>query len=575
MKIILVYPFCLEARMHAEDSAVVPMGLYYIGALLKQHGYDVEVLNWHDIDKDPPGITTALQEKQPDVIGFSILQANRWGGIEIARIAKNLSPRVKIVFGGIGATFLWNHFLTHFQEVDVIVLREGEYPFLHLVQSFEKSDMKGLGKIRGIAFRKNGRPFQTPDAGFIQNLDSLPDPAIWFDFQHVALTRGCPANCTFCGSPGFWKRKVRFHSADYFVHQLERLGHRGIKFFYFSDDTFTLRKEIVIKVCQKIIERRLDITWTAISRVNYVDDGMMQWMKKAGCIQISYGVESGSRQIRDLLNKNITDKQIENAFAVTQKQGIMARAYFIYGCPGENHTTIKASLDLIRRIKPLSAIFYILDIFPGTALYEQFHEKTHAGDDIWLNKIEDIMYFETDPDLTKEMILEFGETLRTTFYQSLPAFVDAIDLMDDKDLYPAHADFCSRLGMTFDQGDYAGIAAIPNKRKVAEKLYEQALTYGPDARAFLGLGMIRQKKGDFAGSVSVLSKGAKYFPDHEQIHLCLGISLMNTDAFEQALSYLSRFQHSRQALFFIAECYGALNDTRNQALFQKKLSALS
>jgi len=550
------------------------MGLYYVGALLKQHGYNVEVLNWHDINKDPSGITTALKEKQPDVIGFSILHANRWGGIEIARIAKKLNLQVKIIFGGIGATFLWEHFLTHFQAVDFIILREGEYPFLHLMQCLEKNDMKRLGEIRGIAFRKNGRPFKNPEAGFIQNLDDLPDPAIWFDFQHVALTRGCPANCTFCGSPRFWKRKVRFHSADYFVHQLERLCHRGIKFFYFSDDTFTIRKKIVIRVCRKIIERRLDITWTAISRVNYVDDEMMQWMKRAGCIQISYGVESGSTKIRNFLNKNITEKQIENAFAVTQKQGIMARAYFIYGCPGENNNTIEASLDLIKKIKPLSAIFYILDIFPGTTLYEQFQEKTHAGDDIWLNKIEDIMYFETDPDLTKEMILAFGKTLRTTFYQSLPAFVDAIELMEAKELYPAHADFCSRLGMTFDQGDYSGIAAIPGRKKVAENLYAQALAYGPNARAFLGLGLIRQKAGDFAESVRILSNGAEHFPNDEQIHLCLGISLMNTGAFERALSYLLGFQHSKQALFFIADCYRALNDPENQALFQKKLAAL-
>ncbi len=109
MKILLIYPFCLEGRLHAEDSAVVPMGLYYVGALLKQHGYNVEVLNWHDINKYPSGITTALKEKQPDVIGFSILHANRWGGIEIARIAKKLNLQVKIIFGGIGASGMGCH----------------------------------------------------------------------------------------------------------------------------------------------------------------------------------------------------------------------------------------------------------------------------------------------------------------------------------------------------------------------------------------------------------------------------------------------------------------------------------
>lgn len=89
--------------------------------------------------------------------------------------------------------------------------------------------------------------------------------------------------------------------------------------------------------------------------------------------------------------------------------------------------------------------------------------------------------------------------------------------------------------MTFDQGDYAGIAAIPDRKKVAENLYARALTYGPNARAFLELGLIRQKERDFAGSVRILSKGAGYFPDDEQIYLCLGISLMNTGAFKQTL----------------------------------------
>lgn len=210
------------------------------------------------------------------------------------------------------------------------------------------------------------------------------------------------------------------------------------------------------------------------------------------------------------LNKNITEKQIETAFALTLKYGIMARAYFIYGCPGEDQATIKASLALIEKIKPLSAIFYILDIFPGTALYEQFLERTRGDDDIWLNKIEDILYFETDPALTKEMILSFGETLRTTFYKSLPAFVDAIELLDDTSLGSSHADFCSRLGMTFDQGDYSDIAAIPGRQKVAKDLYARALAYGPDARAFLGLGLIRQRK-------RILPDPLRFFPGEPPI----------------------------------------------------------
>ena len=219
----------------------------------------------------------------------------------------------------------------------------------------------------------------------------------------------------------------------------------------------------MIEICRKIIEKKLDITWNAISRVDHVSEEVLYWMRKAGCIQISYGVESGSQKIRKFLLKNISSEKIQSAFTLTQKYGIMARAYFIYGAPQESRQTIQETIDLVNTIKPLGAIFYILDIFPGTALYEDFKQRFNATDDIWLNRIEDIIYFETDDKLSKKMILDFGEKLRTSYHKMLSEFVDSISLVDQKELYPMHSDFLSRLAMTFDHGDYAGIEMIKEK----------------------------------------------------------------------------------------------------------------
>ena len=124
-------------------------------------------------------------------------------------------------------------------------------------------------------------------------------------------------------------------SLEYFVDQLERLYRNGVGFFYFSDDTFMVKKDRVIEICKKIIERDLKISWAAISHVDYVDEAVLFWMRKAGCTQISYGVESGSEKIRKLLNKNIQTDQIKKAFSLTTRYGILSRAYFIYGCQGE------------------------------------------------------------------------------------------------------------------------------------------------------------------------------------------------------------------------------------------------
>jgi len=452
---------------------------------------------------------------------------------------------------------------------------EGEYTFLHLIRCIGKKEYDHIGNIRGIALKKHGKVVRTKPAEYIKDLDQLPIPATYFEYQHLSLSRGCPGNCTFCGSPKFWGRKVRFHSVDYFVEELELLYKKGINFFYFSDDTFSVNKKRVIQICKKILKKNLRITWNAISRVNYMSEEVLSWMRKAGCIQISYGIESGSEKIRAYLNKKITTREIKKTFDITLKYGILPRAYFIYGSPGETGKTIQESIDLIKKIKPLVIYSSVLSLFPGTELYSQYKKKSKLSEDIWLNRIEDIKYFETDAKLSRDAVISFGKKLRTTYYESLPAIVDAIELIDKKEFYPMHADFCSRLGMTFDHGDYAGNQDIRGKDNIAEKLYIKALTYHRDPRAYLGLGILNQKKSAYRESVQILSKGVEHFPGNEQLSLCLGISHMNLGDFETPLSFFLKFQHSKQCLGFIVACYHELNDAENASAYQKKLESMA
>jgi radical SAM superfamily enzyme YgiQ (UPF0313 family) len=558
MKVLLIYPYFLDRRLNAEDIQAPPMGIYYVAAVLMQHGHEVEVLNWHDRGIPPEGIASVLREKKPRLIGLSVLHANRWGAIEIARIAKRVDPGVTIVFGGVGATPLWEHFLTHFPEVDLVVLGEGESSLLQVVSRLDRRDPGDWSSVPGIAFRRHGRPSRTAAAEWIGDLDALPLPARQFDMAHLSLTRGCVSDCRFCGSPGFWKRRVRSHSAEYFVEQLAALRQRGRRFFFVSDDTFTLNRRRVIEVCRRILQRKLDISWAAISRVDAVEEEVLAWMRRAGCIQISYGVESGSPEIRRRLNKTISEGQIHEAFRLTQRYGIMARAYFIYGCPGETRETIQQTVDLMLAIQPLGAVFYILDLFPGTALYEDFKRRCNVTDDIWLERTEDIMYFETDPHLSVDLILESGRKLRESFYRNLPGFVEALDLIGDRAFHPLHADFFSRLAMTFDQGDYARIDAIPNKPQLAQTLYRRALSYHPDARAYLGLGILDQKAGRYGRSLQPLEEGLSHFPDDEPLRICRAVSRMNLGRFPDALADLAHCPNHPDASRLAAACRKAM-----------------
>ena len=146
--------------------------------------------------------------------------------------------------------------------------------------------------------------------------------------------------------------------------------------------------------------------------------------------------------------------------------------------------------------------------------------------------------------------------------------------MDRKELYPHHADFLSRLAMTFECGDYAAVEDIPDKEKVSEALYRRSLQYAPDARAYLGLGIYHQKNGDYQASIEILSEGVEYWPRYEQLNLCLGVSYMNLAAYKEALALFLKFQHSKQAIKFIVQCYRSLNDFEKASNFAKKLEQI-
>ena len=572
MKIVLVYPRCLDQRVSSQDDTVVPMGLFSIGALLRERGYNVVIVNEYALDPASRSIADILHREKPQVVGLSVFNANRFGAKEWAHTVKRECPACRVVFGGVAATFLWEHFLCTSPAVDCIVHGEGEYTFLDLVQRFEKAPEDiDYTDIPGVAWRKNGTPVLNPPRPFIRDLDNLPIPAAYFTYDHVSLSRGCPGNCTFCGSPKFWERKVRFHSATYFVDELALLYEKGVTFFYISDDTLTMKKDLVLEVCKGILARGLAISWYAISRVDCVDEEILYWMRRAGCIQISFGVESGSEKIRSLLNKQITEDQIVRAFDLTQSYGMLARAYFIYACPGETWETIDEHIRLIRRIKPLSAIFYILHLFPGTALYEKWKEEHGLRDDIWMEQIEDILYFEGDASMSREMVLAFGKKLRTTFYEELPGFALSITLKDIPELAPEFADFYSRLAMTFSHGDYAAIGAIPDASGTARVLYERSLACSPSVRAYLGLAMLAQKERNAALACEILETGLAHFPADARLHQCMGITFMNCGRFAEALPHFLPFKESPLFFPYIADCYKALGEDDHARVFRQKM----
>lgn len=544
MNIVLIYPFFSIDRVHIENIEAMPIGLHYLGALLQEQGHQVELLNWHDIKNKPQIIQEALLTLKPDLIGFSIFHANRWGGIQLAKIFKEHFPAVPIVFGGIGATFLDEHLLRHFPWIDIIVRGEGEITFPALIRRIEAQ--KSYRDLPGLTLRDSDIIQRNKDAERIEDLDALPMPAAHYKYHHLALSRGCPGKCTFCGSPNFWGPKVRFHSAGYFVKQLEILYKKGQRFFHFSDDTFTLRKKLVLEICTLIVGKKLDITWAAISRVDCIDQEMLKAMRMAGCIQISFGVESGSEKIRNVLNKKFNEEQIRRAFSLTVSYGILARAYIIYGCPGENSDTVQETIRLLRDIQPLVTLFHVLAIFPGTYLYDLYKSRTGATDDIWLSREEDLLFFEIDANLSAEEVLQFGKTLKKALQKNIPEFFHSLELVNDKELFPFHASFLSRLALTLDQGDYPHALPKDVGQNVSRELYYKALEYAPDARAYWGLGLLAQTEKNYQKAEEILREGMQAFPKDNILAEVLANTLRRLGRKEEARE-LMRNQQKEEA----------------------------
>jgi radical SAM superfamily enzyme YgiQ (UPF0313 family) len=582
VKVLFVNPSCLDPRVTDPDALQVPIGLYYLASGLLDQGLVSGILNLAPAGPANPSakgsdekaldlFTQSVMQEQPDIIGFSVTSPTRINAMACADKARQILPDTLIVFGGPGATFMADFLFDACPALDVIVKGEGEistaklvnaakrvknrFGTIHQAQAIQPDLVQDLRQIPGIVFRNGPSRHDTGQPELVKDLDTLPHPSRYFTYQHLAMSRGCPGKCTFCGSPKFWGTSlIRRHSPQWLFEEIETLAQKGVTHFFISDDTFTMDCDAVTELCEKIIQADLGITWNAISRVDYIEERILGPMRRAGCIQISFGIESGAEPIKKILGKPIDNDTCVAAFNKVCAAGILPRAYFIYGSPGETDATIQDSIDLMIRLGPLSTVFYMLVTFPGTALYNQALRKGWIHDDVWQKNIEDLPWWQLDPDLDFSRVKGWGDRLRQAFFENLEDFVNRITLHPDKASAPLHADFLSRLAMTFSHGEYARDERVRNAEQIAVNLFEKALQFYPCPRAFQGLAMIYQKQKNFTKAMVFLDKGLSHFPKNKDLCVCMGVCLMNIGDFHNALTYFTPFAQDPALGQYISIC---------------------
>ena len=246
-------------------------------------------------------------------------------------------------------------------------------------------------------------------------------------------------------------------------------------------------------------------------------------------------------KIRSVLNKRFNEEQICRAFHLTVSYGILARAYIIYGCPGESADTVQDTIRLLNDIRPLVTLFHVLALFPGTYLFDLYKSETGATDDIWLYREEDLSFFEVDTNLSAEMVSQFGKQIKQVLQERIPTFIQSLELVDDNELFPFNANFLSRLALTIDRGDYPHVLEKGVAQDLAQDLYYRALEYAPDAQAFWGLGLLAQDQNDHQRAETILKEGMKEFPQDHLLAKTLAKTLLHIGREEESRRLMEEF----------------------------------
>lgn len=370
VRVLLIFPPVVHEEIYSKGISEIghtlpPLGLAYIASVLEENGIKVKIIDAVVLRLSLEGVVEQAIEYLPDYIGIMAMTPTIYRSKDLAKLLKRHLPEVPITFGGPHPSQFPKE-TSEYDYVDTVVVGEGEYAMLDIVKN----------NSRGIIY-----------ANPIKNLDELPFPArhllpMELYFAGVSLSkrspqatvitsRGCPEDCTFC-SKSVFGRKYRVRSPKNVVSEIKYLMKEyGIREISFWDDIWGLKNTWTREFCNLILEEEIDITWSCEARVDTVNLEKLKLMKKAGCWNIFYGIESGNQDLLDIIGKGTTLEQARKAIKWTKEAGIEIRANFMLALPGETPEKAKKTIDFAKELDADFVKFNITTPYPGTKLYEQ------------------------------------------------------------------------------------------------------------------------------------------------------------------------------------------------------------
>lgn len=389
-------------RELVTTNVYFPMGLLYLGAVLKDNNIGVKIFDASNhCNKEPyedveNRVLECVQKYKPAVIGIGCTFSGAFRSLKLfANKIKEKFPKTLIAIGGMHPTIFSAEILKKYDCVDFVVIGEGELTFLELVKSII-NNTRLPGHIDGIAFRENGNIKLIPKTRFIDDLDSLPfidydmvdigeyeiDTSRWYSPKKIKIgqpfsvisSRSCPNRCTFCSMRLVHGLKIRLRSPDNVLYEMEKLYREyGIRYFHFMDDNMTFDKQRILEICKGIHKRKMDIQFDTPNgiAINKLDTEIIDAMVGAGLVYTNFGIESGSEFIRNkIMKKGLSNKKIYEITEICERyKHLLIKGFFIIGMPEETKETLEETYEMIKNL-PLDKInVSFVSPYPGTELF--------------------------------------------------------------------------------------------------------------------------------------------------------------------------------------------------------------
>ncbi len=370
----------------AERELHVPLGPLYLTRALEDVGFEVDFRDYQLCDADDPfemeTFLDFLNEPAP-VIGLSCMANLLPFTILALKVLHEKYPDKTLVLGGVGSKSVEDKILQRFPWIDIICRGEAELTGPELLSALIKKS-SSLSHVEGISYRNNGDVIHNKERQRIRNLDSIAYPAFEkIDLNRYAgfgmmTSRGCPYQCTFCSVAPVWNLESYTRSPGNIIDEMKVLKEKvGIDLFLFQDEFFISGKKQVMDFCRQLQQQNLGIEFKAFGRVNLVDLEMMRALSDSGCIELRFGIESGSDKILSQIKKGFTCSEVLEIVPRAIEIFPRVDAFYVWGFPFETMEDFNQSLFQMISLRMMGARILpsLLCLLPQTEIYQQWTSR--------------------------------------------------------------------------------------------------------------------------------------------------------------------------------------------------------